>query len=123
MNVEEKKNTDNKQKITHTEIKMNRKETNRKSTSTSTSTKTTTNSTTSKQIHLNVIESLKEYNQLQTNKISYIDNDTTALDDDVVHEATHGCDMAQMSEPTTISKTVVCIFHLYYHNVCVCYWI
>lgn len=60
----------------------------------------------------NVIESLKEYNRLQINKILSIENDT-ALDHDVgetttTTTTTHVSDVPQLTEPAGITKTVVC---------------
>lgn len=94
---------------------MSRKETSSHPAPTATATTTATNitSTTSKQSHFNVIESLKEYNRSQTNKILCIDNDTSTLDHDavvvvVVDGATHDSDMRQLPQSATITKTVVC---------------
>lgn len=85
--------TDNKYEAT-----MSQNETNSHPTMTTTTTPT---AATSKQSDFNVIESLKEYNRSQTNKISCIDNDTSTLDHDVAD------DMPQLPEPASVTKTVV----------------
>lgn len=64
----------------------------------------------------NVIESLREYNRSQINKISCIENDT-ALDGDVEGALSlQISDVSRLTEPTGVSKTVDCsvrsIFHL-----------
>lgn len=56
----------------------------------------------------NVIESLKEYNRSQINKIACIEGDTTAVDHDV-SGATHDTDIPQLLEPAAITKTVVLV--------------
>lgn len=56
----------------------------------------------------NVIESLKEYNQSQLEKVLCIENDTSTLDCDAVGRATtHENDMPELSESAAIAKTVV----------------
>lgn len=77
---------------------------------TTTTTATTTTETTpipSARSGFNVIESLKQYNRSQINKISCIENDTSALDHDVGGVATHDNDMRKVTEPATIAKTVL----------------
>lgn len=80
-----------------------------------------TNNTSSQQrSDFNVIESLKEYNRSQKNKILSIENDT-ALDHDV-GGTTHDINVPQLTEPAGIVKTVmfsvqmnvyVCLFFFY----------
>lgn len=66
----------------------------------------------STQCDVNVIESLKKYNQSQIEKVLCIENDTSTLDGDVVGEAAavhDNDDMPERSEPAAIAKTVVCL--------------
>lgn len=59
------------------------------------------------QSEFNVIKSLKEFNRSQINKILSIDNDT-ALNDDVDGTTHESDDVPQLTEPASITKTVVC---------------
>lgn len=69
--------------------------------------------TSSKPSDFNVIESLRQYNRSQINKILCIENDTTALDYDV-DRTTHQNELPQPSKPAGVTKTVV------YCLVCMC---
>lgn len=65
---------------------------------------------------INVIESLKKYNQSQIEKVLCIENDTSALDCDVVGEATtHENDMPELPEAAAaIAKTVMLLYCVVY---------
>lgn len=69
----------------------------------------------STQNDVNVIESLKKYNQSQIEKMVCVDNDTSTLDDgDVVgggggEATTHVSESPERPEPAAIAKTVVCL--------------
>lgn len=82
---------------------------------------TTSESLSPTQGDVNVIESLKKYNQSQIEKVLCIENHTSTLDCDVVvgngEATTHENDIPELPEPAAIAKTVVCFLCV---NVVIC---